>query len=40
VSEEYISVVSNNYNISVSMPIQKGGIFKGVVMADININEN
>lgn len=40
VSEEYISVVSNNYNISVSMPIQKDGVFKGVVMADININEN
>ncbi|HYE09745.1 MAG TPA: methyl-accepting chemotaxis protein, partial [Patescibacteria group bacterium] len=32
VSEEYISVVSNNYNISVSMPIQRNGIFKGVVM--------
>lgn len=39
-SEEYISVVSNNYNITVSMPIQQGGIIKGVLMADININEN
>ncbi len=40
VSEEYISVVSNNYNISVSLPIMADGVFKGVVTADININEN
>lgn len=40
VSEAYISVVSNNYNISVSMPILKDGVFKGIITADININEN
>ncbi|HYE84312.1 MAG TPA: methyl-accepting chemotaxis protein [Clostridia bacterium] len=40
VSEEYISVVSNNYNISVSMPVLSGGVIKGVVVTDININEN
>ncbi|KUO72398.1 MAG: hypothetical protein APF77_06120 [Clostridia bacterium BRH_c25] len=40
VSEEYISVVSNNYNISVSFPVLSNGVLKGVVMADININEN
>lgn len=39
-SEEYISVVTNNYNITVSMPIRQDGIIKGVLMADININEN
>lgn len=40
VSEAYISVVSNNYTISVSVPVHKDGVFKGIVMADININEN
>jgi len=40
ISEEYISVITNNYNITVSMPIQQNGVFKGVLMADININEN
>jgi methyl-accepting chemotaxis protein len=40
ISEEYISVVTNNYNITVSMPVQKGGTIRGVLMADININEN
>lgn len=40
ISEEYISVVTNNYNITVSMPVRQGGIIKGVLMADININEN
>ncbi len=40
VSNEYISVASGNYNISVSMPIMSEGIFKGTINADININEN
>ncbi|HOE56512.1 MAG TPA: methyl-accepting chemotaxis protein [Bacillota bacterium] len=40
VSEEYISVITSNYNITVSMPVQRNGVFKGVVMADININED
>ncbi len=39
-SEEYISVVTNNYNITVSMPVRQNGTIKGVLMADININEN
>lgn len=40
ISEEYISVITHNYNISVSMPVQRAGVFKGVITADININEN
>jgi methyl-accepting chemotaxis protein len=40
VSEEYISVITHNYNISVSMPILLGGVFRGIITADININEN
>ena len=40
VSEEYISVATNNYNISVTVPFQRGGIFGGLIIADININEN
>ncbi len=40
VSEEYISIISNNYNITVSVPIMAEGEFKGMVVADININEN
>lgn len=40
VSEEYISTASGNYNISVSMPIMSNGMVNGIIMADININEN
>jgi len=40
VSEEYISLASSNYNISVAVPVMSDGVFKGIVMADININEN
>jgi hypothetical protein len=40
VSEEYISVATNNYNISVTVPFQINGAFGGLVIADININEN
>ena len=40
VSEEYISAASNNYNISVTVPFQTNGIFEGLIIADININED
>lgn len=40
VSEEYISVASGNYNISVSIPVLSDGLVNGIIMADININEN
>lgn len=40
VSEPYISIASSNYNITVSVPIKHDGEFKGIVVADININEN
>ncbi len=40
VSKEYISCASGNYNISVSTPIIVNGELKGVINADININEN
>jgi methyl-accepting chemotaxis protein len=40
VSEEYISVASNNYNISVTVPFDLDGKFAGLIIADININEN
>ena len=40
VSKEYISILTNNYNITVSMPIYEEGIIKGVILADINLNEN
>ncbi len=40
VSEEYISVATGNYNISVAVPVLSGGTVKGIIMADININEN
>jgi methyl-accepting chemotaxis protein len=40
VSEEYISTATGNYNISVSMPVLSAGTVGGIIMADININEN
>lgn len=40
VSEEYISTATGNYNISVSMPVLTAGAVGGIIMADININEN
>ncbi|MGE5679151.1 MAG: methyl-accepting chemotaxis protein [Pseudomonadota bacterium] len=40
VSEEYISTATGNYNISVSMPFMTAGTVGGIIMADININEN
>jgi len=39
VSEEYISTATNNYNISVCAPIKDGEVIKGMILADININE-
>lgn len=40
ISKEYISSASGNYNITVAMPIIYKDTIKGVLMADININEN
>ena len=40
VSKEYISILTNNYNITVSMPIYEEGIIKGALIVDINLNEN
>lgn len=40
VSKEYISILTNNYNITVSTPVYEGGKIAGILMADININED
>jgi methyl-accepting chemotaxis protein len=40
ISKEYISCATGNYNITVAMPITSEGTIMGVLMADININEN
>ncbi len=40
VSKEYVSAFTNNYNITVSMPLYKKGQIVGVVLADINLNES
>lgn len=40
VSKEYISILTNHYNITVTMPIYEGDSVKGVLLADINLNEN
>ncbi len=40
ISKEYVSSFTNNYNISVSVPLYKNGIIAGVILADINVNEN
>ena len=39
ISEEYISIITGNYNITVSMPIYKNGSISGIVFADINLND-
>jgi methyl-accepting chemotaxis protein len=39
VSKEYISTITNNYNITVSMPVYKNGVIDGIVFADINLND-
>jgi len=40
VSKEYISILTNHYNITVSVPIYEEGSVSGVLLADINLNEN
>lgn len=40
ISKEYISILTNHYNITISTPIYEGDIIKGVLIADINLNEN
>lgn len=40
VSKEYISILTNHYNITVSVPVYEEGSVKGVIIADINLNEN
>ncbi|MFA7572814.1 MAG: methyl-accepting chemotaxis protein [Lutispora sp.] len=40
VSKEYISVLTNHYNITISTPVYEGGNIIGVLLADINLNEN
>ena len=40
ISKEYISCATGNYNITVAIPITSEGTIMGVLMADININEN
>ena len=39
ISEEYISIITGNYNITVSMPVYKNGSISGIVFADINLND-
>ena len=40
ISKEYISVLTNHYNITISTPVYEGGNIIGVLLADINLNEN
>ncbi len=40
VSKEYISSFTNHYNISVVMPLYEKGQISGVILADINLNED
>ncbi|MCK9217889.1 MAG: methyl-accepting chemotaxis protein, partial [Firmicutes bacterium] len=39
VSKEYISIITGNYNITVSIPIYRNGKTAGIVFADINLND-
>ena len=39
VSKEYISILTNHYNITISIPLYEGGTVQGVLLADINLNE-
>ncbi|MPN10461.1 hypothetical protein SDC9_157756 [bioreactor metagenome] len=39
VSKEYISVLTNHYNITISIPLYEEGTVQGVLLADINLNE-
>lgn len=40
ISKEYISILTNHYNITISTPVYEGSIIKGILLADINLNEN
>jgi len=40
VSKEYISILTKNYNITVSTPVYEDDKIVGILMADININED
>ena len=40
VSKEYVSSYTNNYNISVAVPLYSAGQIAGVLLADINLSEN
>ena len=40
VSKEYISTLTNNYNITVAMPLFDNGRIDGVITADINLNKD
>ena len=38
VSKEYISIITNNYNITISSPIYRNGIIDGIIFADIDLS--
>ena len=40
IGREYISVLTGNYNIPVSIPVGEGGEIKGVLLADVNLSVN
>ena len=40
VSKEYISTLSNNYNITISMPLYENGRIEGVILPDINLSQD
>ncbi|SCY61036.1 methyl-accepting chemotaxis protein [Alkaliphilus peptidifermentans] len=40
ISKEYISTFTNNYNITIAVPIFKGQVTIGVILADVNLNES
>lgn len=40
VSKEYISTLTNHYNITIAMPIYENNSIVGIILADINLNQN
>ena len=40
VSKEYISTLTNHYNITIAMPIYENNSIAGIILADINLNQN
>ncbi|AEE92645.1 Methyl-accepting chemotaxis sensory transducer with Cache sensor [Tepidanaerobacter acetatoxydans Re1] len=40
ISEVYVSTFTNNYNITIAVPIFKNNATVGAVLADINLNQN